>query len=255
MIASSGTLSGSGNIWARGGSGVNRCSGGGGGAGGSGGAIRLVANVITGGVNLNFSAGDSPGCNGTYYTGPSSPGYARLEAFDYHDYTGGAGPNLVSFSAPFPVTQANPPQLRITSVAGVAAPALPRGSFTSQPDVVVPSSQANPVTVALQANNIPLGVVLPVTVRPESGAPTTVNSTALAGSEASSTATASVSLPPGLSVISAAVVLDLTTPTAALHPIYVEGERVDRIEVAASYGGASETTYVTHSGRRIKRSE
>jgi hypothetical protein len=33
----------------------------------------------------------------------------------------------------------------------------------------------------------------------------------------------------------------------------MQGERVDRIEVAAVYGGASETTYVTHSGRRIRR--
>jgi hypothetical protein len=32
----------------------------------------------------------------------------------------------------------------------------------------------------------------------------------------------------------------------------IDGERVNRIEVAAAYGGPSELTYITQSGRRIK---
>jgi hypothetical protein len=251
LIASSTTITGGAGIYARGAAGVDRCSGGGPGAGGSGGAIRLIANTISGTFSLLFRAGSSPGCDGA--SGPSSPGFGRIEAFDFHNYSGNGDPNVISFALPFPVTQQNGPQLTITSVGGIAAPANPVGSFGGAPDIVVPASQPNPVAVALQANNIPVGTVVPVTVRPEAGTSSTVNSTALSGTEASSTATASVNLSSGLSVISAAVTIDLTTPSALLHPLFIQGERVDRIEVAAVYGGASETTYVTHSGRRIKR--
>jgi hypothetical protein len=46
-------------------------------------------------------------------------------------------------------------------------------------------------------------------------------------------------------------VIDLTIAKAS--PMFLEGERINRIEVAATYGGESELTYVTQSGRRIKR--
>jgi hypothetical protein len=60
-----------------------------------------------------------------------------------------------------------------------------------------------------------------------------------------------VTLPGGISVISASTVIDLTLASA--KPLFIEGERVNRIEVAATFGGASELTYVTQSGRRIRR--
>ncbi len=251
IIASSTSIIGGAGVYARGGSGVGRCSGGGSGAGGAGGAIRLIANTVSGSFGLHFQAGNSYVCSGNNYAGPSSPGFARIEAYDFHNYVGSGEPNVISFGLPFPVTQPNGPQLKITSVGGIAVPAIVLGSFSGPPDIVVPASQPNPVTVALQGINIPVGTVVPVTVRPEAGAGSTVNSTALTGSEASSTGSASVNLPSGLSVISAAVTIDLTTPSARLNPIYIQGERIDRIEVAAVYGGPSATTYITHSGRRI----
>jgi hypothetical protein len=58
-------------------------------------------------------------------------------------------------------------------------------------------------------------------------------------------------LPNGISVVSASAVIDLTLAKA--QPIFLDGERVRRIEVAAVFGGASELTYVTESGRRLKR--
>src|SRR5205085_10227234 len=107
---------------------------------------------------------------------------------------------------------------------------------------------------ALEAANVPVGTIATVTLTPAQGSRTTAQSTALAGTESASTATASVSLPAGMSVITATAVIDLTTTAAlARPPVIIDGERVDRIEVVATFGGASELTYVTHSGRRITR--
>jgi len=47
------------------------------------------------------------------------------------------------------------PNLSITSVAGVAAPVSPTGSFAN-PDVTLPAGTANPMTIALAVSNIPL---------------------------------------------------------------------------------------------------
>jgi hypothetical protein len=120
------------------------------------------------------------------------------------------------------------------------------------PDIVVPTSQANPVNVALEGANLPVGTVVQVILTPATGARTTVSSGPLAGTESSSTASASVTLPNGMCVISAIGVIDLTIAKA--KPMFLDGERVNRIEVAATFGGASELTYITESGRRIRQS-
>jgi hypothetical protein len=39
--------------------------------------------------------------------------------------------------------------------------------------------------------------------------------------------------------------------TGELQPFFINGEKVEHIEVAAQYGGGSELTYITESGRRI----
>jgi hypothetical protein len=38
---------------------------------------------------------------------------------------------------------------------------------------------------------------------------------------------------------------------AGIGPIYAEGERVDKIKVAANLGGKSTVTYITESGREV----
>jgi hypothetical protein len=107
------------------------------------------------------------------------------------------------------------------------------------------------VTVALEGANIPVGTVISVVLTPPRGNRTTVQSSGLAGTDSSSTASASISLPGGISVVTATAVIDLTIAKA--NPIFIDGERVNRIEVAATFGRASELTYVTQSGLRIKR--
>ena len=246
LIASSGSITISGNISARGGNGAIGNAGGG---GGSGGAIRLIANTVSGGGNLNTAGASGGGATVTFAGGAGGQGYIRIEAFDFNGFVGTSTPtNIISFALPHPVTAPNAPSLRIASIGGVNAPSSPLGTLQGVPDVIVPSTQSNPVTVALEASNLPLGTIIQVTLTPTKGARTTVQSTGLAGTEAASTATASINLPGGISVVSALAVIDLAL--AKLDPIFLDGERVRRVEVAATFGGASELIYVTESGRR-----
>ncbi len=250
LIASSGTITLNGTISARGGGGA---SGSAAGSGGSGGAIRLTSNTIAGTGTLSVGGAGAGGATNGFGGGLAGQGYVRLEAYDTNSFTGVTSPgNIASLSFPHPISPPNSPSLRIASVGGVNAPASPAGSLQAVPDVIVPASQPNPVTVALEGANIPVGTIVQVALTPSRGNRTTVQSSGLAGTESALTASASMTLPSGISVITASTVIDLTIAKA--NPIFIEGERVSRIEVAATFGGASELTYVTQSGRRIKRS-
>jgi hypothetical protein len=171
---------------------------------GSGGAIRLIANTMSGGQIETRDLNCSITTLGTA-TGGSS-GRVRLEAFNLG--------NITSFPAASRGTPGqvpalpgpNFPKVQITSIGGAAVPPNPQATFLSVPDTSLdPNSTPNPVTVDLQASNVSLGTVIAVSVVTEGfTTATTVNSTPLAGTLASSTATASVTLPPGVSVITAA---------------------------------------------------
>lgn len=249
LIASSGTITLNGTIFARGGSGLGFSTFFSGGGGGSGGAIRLIANTFTGTGVMNVTGGN--GVGGNFHNGGSGgQGYIRVEAFDKTNFTGSTSPtNIISFALPHAITPPNTPSLRIASVGGINAPSTPLGSLQGVPDIIVPSSQPNPVTVALEGSNLPLGTIVQVTLTPSTGNRTSLQSSGLAGTESASTATASVTLPAGMAVISASATIDLTLAKA--NPIFIEGERVRRIEVAATFGGPSQLTYITASGRRI----
>lgn len=247
LLASSGTISFTDNFQdqiAAGGGNGNRITVGSG--GGSGGAVRLIANTISGSLRINAGGGFGSG-NG----GSGGGGYVRIEAFDLTALTVNLSNQStaprVTTATPGVVVPANLPSIRIVSVAGIAPPTKPSGSLQGGPDIILPSNQSNPVNVALSASNIPLGTTLQVTLTPENGARVATQSTSLTGTLASSTATASVSLPDGISVIQAAGTIDVagTQLTAS------NGEKVKRIEVSATYGGRSTVTYITESGKRI----
>lgn len=139
------------------------------------------------------------------------------------------------------------------SVGGINSPASPSGTFHATPDITLPTTQTNPVAVALQAANIPLGTTIEVRLTPASGSPASVQSAPLTGTVAASTATASLTLPAGQSLIYATASIDLTgSNSAQLKPIFIEGERVRKIEVGANFGGASDVVYITESGKRVR---
>ena len=245
LIASSGkiTLSGA-VIAARGGAGAGTtCGTGASGGGGSGGAIRLVANTITGTAQLFISGGASNSA------GAGGIGFARAEAFDLSGFNPTSG-TIISTGLPSSVTAANAPGLQIISVAGVAAPASPLGSFQGAPDVILPANQANPVAVVITGTNIPNGATVTLTATATDGTSTTAQTT-LSGTTTSSTGTASINLSAGLSVLTATTVVDLGS-VGDLKPFLLNGEKVDKIEVAARYGGGSDVVYITRSGRKIR---
>lgn len=242
LIASSATINfppNSAIIAARGGNGNAQFIGS---AGGSGGAVRLIANVISG--TLSIDAGGGFGFSG----GQASGGYVRVEGFDLTTLNLSViGSPRVSTTTPKVVSSASLPTIHIASVAGITAPAQPNGTLQGGPDITLPANQPNPVTVALTASNIPLGAILQVTLTPENGVRTTTQSSALSGTLAASTATASVSVPDGICVIQASGTIDVTSSA-----MMINGERVKTIEVTATFGGEPTVTYVTASKKRVR---
>lgn len=220
------------------------------GGGGSGGAIRLVANTIIGNPRLWAFGGSARGTRGN----DGGQGYIRYEAFDLTGFQPTFnGQENFSFGRPNPVMLPNNPQLRIVSVGGVNAPAQPVGSFyTAQPDLVVPESASNPVNVVVQATNLPLtpAPTVQVTRIMDTGERATDTCT-LAGSTASSTCNARVTL----QLTKTSLIIATTTVDGLIafgRPVFIDGERVKYVEIAAAFGGQSDITYITESGRRLK---
>lgn len=245
LIASSGTITLNGTIAAKGGSSsynccyISYCPAGG---GGSGGAVKLMANSISGNGAITATGGNL----GSGRNNAGGAGRIRLEAYTINR-TAGTDPPY-TFGLPGSVFPAAAPVLRITSIGGVNVPANPTGAY-NQPDIMLPSSTTNPVSVNISASNIPVGTTVTVSVIPQYGSSSNVNAT-LSGTEASSTASASVNLSTEYSnIITAHATYTLQTA------MYYEGEKIDKVRVASMMGGQSETIYISESGREIKAEE
>jgi hypothetical protein len=132
------------------------------------------------------------------------------------------------------------PSLSITSIGGANAPAAPTGSY-NQPDITLPNTTVNPVAVNISATNVPDGTTVTVWVIPQYGTASSVN-TILSGSAA----TANVNLSTSYSNVVTA------QATFTVVGIYYNGEEIDKVRVATKFGGKSETTYITKSGKEIK---
>ena len=237
VIASSTSIIATGTIKANGGNAATQGGDYGGGAGGSGGAIKLVANAISG-IGAITARGGNPGDRAGY----GGTGRIRLEAYT-NNRTAGTDPPY-SYGLPSSVFVSNIPNLNITSIAGANAPANPTGSY-AQPDMLLPSSTTNPVTVNVSASNIPVGTSVKVRVIPQYGSENNATST-LSGTDQSSTATVNVNISTTYSNVVTA------EATFTIVGMYYDGEEIDRVRVAASMGGKSETTYITKSGKEIK---
>ena len=238
MIASSTVITVTGTIKANGGNGSTGPEGWGNNtrAGGSGGAIRLMANVISGNGTIDAKNGTSG------YSVHGGMGRIRLETYT-NNRTASTVP-AYTLGLPSIVFPPSSPTLSITSIAGTTVPASPTGSY-NQPDMLLPSTTTNPVTVNISANNIPVGTTVKVWTLPQYGSATSVNTT-LTGTNESSAATANVNL----STTYSNVVTAEATFTI-LQAMYWNGEEIDKVKVATRMGGGSETVYITRSGKEI----
>jgi len=218
---------------------------------GSAGAIRLVAPQFAG--------------TGLIQANLFNQGHIRVETYS-STFTGTINPfvsgSLVTTLGP--VTSASTPALvalptlAITSISGLAAPGTPAASY-NQADMSLPIGTTNPVPVVVTATNTPTNAILTVAVLPR---PTSVGSfgsgtkstfsASLSGTFSSSTATANVTLPAGeVSVVQAWATMTLTGQIVSLLPL-IDGEPVERVQVAAVQGERSTLSFVTKSGKEVR---
>ena len=184
LLAASGTVTINGDITANGGDGGGSGSAG----GGSGGGIRIVAQEITGTGSLAAIGGFTAGAS-------TSSGRIRLEA-NSNSFTGSSDP-LSARSFPKPVLFPEfGPVLRVTTVDGVAVSADPSGSF-AMPDVTI--NNLEPVTIMLEAENIPVGTQISLRLVSPEGILRQTTTTPLSGSDEMSTASATVTIPSAFS--------------------------------------------------------
>ncbi len=248
LIASSGTVSVTGAVLARGGSGGVSAGAGRGanGAGGSGGGIRIVATTISGNGAIAATGGGAAYESTSKAAGAGGKGRIRLEAETF-TRTAASDPGH-SFSEPTSVFVAGLPSLRISSVAGVAAPASPTGNA----DITLPSDTTNPVTVAFETTNVPTGNIVTLKVVPAYGDVTSVISPAIAGSDEAGTASVSVTLPAGPSVLSASTTYTITTAMSDTLSPYADGERIVKVRLDATMNGPTLATLITESGKEVE---
>jgi hypothetical protein len=251
LIASSGTVVLTGAIRASGGNGgaVAGTNSGGSGGGGSGGAVRIVAASVTGSGAISADPACPQGVSGSiniymncsYYA--SSGGRIRIEATTI-TYSGTTTPAYTT-DTPGPVFLASMPSLRIASVAGVAVPANPTG----QADVSLPTDVTNPVTVTFETVNVPTGNTILFKLVPAFGAPTEVLSAAIAGTTAAGTASIQVSLPQGPSTLQATTTYTVVVAMGEALSVFAGNERVERVQLSATLGGANQAKLITVSGK------
>jgi hypothetical protein len=182
LIASSTTITVNGAINASGGSGSTNCAG-----SGAGGSVRLIANSIGGGGNVQVVGANSGCSNGTQ----SGSGLARFETNDLSGVgVGGPTTRSTPFALNLPSTGA--PSVTVTSINGQAITSNP----FSFPDITINTSSQVPIVV--QATNVPHATaVVTIIVFSETGPDQMISIGPLVGTDASSTATANITYPPG----------------------------------------------------------
>lgn len=223
------------------------------GGGGSGGAVRLIANIISGNGNIRVNGGN--GGSGGGAGGRGGLGYARAEGFTLTNFTpvinlGASQPTVASLGLPNPIVLANTPEVKILSVAGINAPTNPKGTLQAVPDILVPNTQTNPVSVELEGRNLPANTAFTVTVTPSTGATSNVSNVFTSTiNPGVFTGSVQISLPAGLSVISATAIVDLLL--AGIPDMVIDGEKIVKMEINATYGQDSQISYITDKGKRI----
>ena len=154
---------------------------------GSGGAIRIMAPLVDG--------------NGSLSVEPSglNKGRVRIEAFETATTLDLGNTSFVATLTDSSriLPDAGTPTVRVVRLGGIDVPASAAGGF---PPADLNINLSGEVTLEIEARNIPVGTVVNLRLLPETGAEIEINSTPLAGTVETSTATATATIPPGFSV-------------------------------------------------------
>ena len=248
LIASSTSITVSGAILANGGRGADGegTNAGGGGGGGAGGAIRLITNALNGDGTIN-AVGGAGGTSHLTGGGPGSAGRIRLEYVTSNRTAATNPPMTIGYA--LSVEPPDMPTLSIVSIAGVDAPGIPMGNFNA-PDIVLPYGVINPVSVVVNAVNVPADATVTVTANPSVGDSTTATAT-LSGTNVSSSATVDLDISMAYPcVLTASVTYELIAALGE-EPFMLDGELIAKVRVSTSLGGQSSITYITENGREI----
>lgn len=210
---------------------------------GAGGAIRLVANSVSGNCQLRATGGVS-----------TNPGLIRIEApVGGLNYTGTSTPPAVlSTINPTIIPISTTAALTVASIGGFPVPS-DAGTRPGTVDVVLPRSLTDPISVAVQGRNIPVGTAVNLNLSGSTGVTYTPGS--LAGSLELSTATLLVN---GLNRTAEThlfvyATFDVPEGAAALN---LEGpDQVARIRVEGAPGKPSTTKYLRKDGSEIDPKE
>lgn len=185
LLAVSGTLSVNGSITANGGYSVNTSGS------GAGGAVRLIADTISG-TGRVYAMGSGQ------YGGLSGWGRIRLEAI-HPGATWDLNPLTTVMAPDAPILLWPPaaaPTVRVVSVGGKPAPADPRANFApGQQDLTIEQAQTG--TIVLETTHVDPGLHVKVRVTPEYGAPMLLDAAFGSGDLSRATWTATTALPTG----------------------------------------------------------
>ncbi|MCB1905454.1 MAG: hypothetical protein KDI18_15465 [Gammaproteobacteria bacterium] len=235
LLAASGEIQLAGALTAHGG---NAGSGDGnfpGGGSGSGGAIRLIASHVSGRGSLGAVGGNNNGL-----------GRIRIET---ETLTGSISSDpSYTYGQPTDLFVPGLPGLAFTSIAGVLVPANPVG----RGDVALEAATPNPAEITLQTKGVPLGTVIAVTLTPEFGARTTVDSAPTAGSLDNATTSVNIDIPDGRSVLTATTTFTVLAALGEMFAPYAQGETVEQVRLSAEAGQPSKMFLLTASGREVE---
>lgn len=158
--------------------------------GGSGGAIRILADRVSGQGTLSAQRG----CH-TFRGACGGHGRIRVEAY-VADLIGPGTPAWTFSDEPGPVFLPHgAPTLRLVSIAEAAVPDDPAAGITTT-DLSIATNDV--VTVNIEATGVPVGTTVQVRVVPEHGSAMLIDSTPLEDvGQGLLAATASVTFPPG----------------------------------------------------------
>lgn len=213
---------------------------------GAGGAIRLVANSInvSGG---SLEARDCPGCGVAF-------GVIRLEAPSGSlTFNGTASPSAGLFPINPTVVLSASPSLTFVSIGGFPVPSYAGQRFDTY-DMLLPNQLTDPISVVVQASNIPVGTQ--VTVGFVNGSPTATSTPGtLAGSFESSTATATISNLNRAAVTYLLATATFDPPMGAMKFNPKGPNHVTKIRIVNTVGGKSKFLFLRRDGTEVNQAK
>ncbi len=161
---------------------------------GSGGAIRLIANELSGSGSL-----DASGL--TAENAPGGDGRTRVEAVNYPGGLNIVPPTIrVLPDSPPVIFPENLPTARVVSVAGRASPADPRANLTDTgSDVAIQNNK--PVEIEIETTNLEPNSTVTAHIIPRHGLRFTADAKWVSGNTVSSRWVATTTVPPGFAVV------------------------------------------------------